>query len=89
LRYIPYLKNKKIKIKRFIREIHIAFRYKIELLESPTSKDAIEKLKHCYWQKKNVNQKSRIIGRPKVVLDTRGVGSRKSQTREKVRNQLM
>ena len=48
LRYVPYLKDEKDKIKIFISGFLMTFREKIELLEPQTLKDAIKKLKHYY-----------------------------------------
>ena len=48
IRYVPYIKDEKVKIHRFISGMPMVFRYKIELLEPHTLKDVIKKLEHFY-----------------------------------------
>lgn len=46
LRYVPYLKDEKVKIHMFISGLPMVFRFKIEFLEPQTLKDVIKKLEH-------------------------------------------
>lgn len=50
LRYVPYRKEEKAKVQRFINGFPMTFKDKIELLEPQKMKDAIKKLKDCYEQ---------------------------------------
>ena len=52
LRYVPYLKEEKSKIQRFISGFPIEFKDKIEFGEPRSLEEAIRKLKHCYEQSK-------------------------------------
>jgi len=53
LRYVPYLKEEKAKIQRFINGFSIAFKDRIEFDEPRSLEEAIQKLKHCYKQSKH------------------------------------
>lgn len=48
LRYVPYLKEEKAKIHRFINKFPTTYRYEIELDEPSSLEGSIRKLKHCY-----------------------------------------
>ena len=50
LRYVPYLKDEKAKIKRFISGLLVGYRDHIEFGEPRSLEEAIRKLKHCYEQ---------------------------------------
>ena len=56
LRYVPYIKEEKAKIKRFTSRLPIAFKDKIEFDEPRSLEEAIRKLKHCYEQLKHENE---------------------------------
>jgi len=47
LRYVPYLKEEKAKIQRFINAFPIAFKDRIEFDEPRSLEEAIQKLKNC------------------------------------------
>ena len=46
LRYVPYLKDQKENIQRFISGLPTTYRYHIEFDEPQTLEEAIRKLKH-------------------------------------------
>lgn len=48
LRYVPYLKDEKMKIQRFISGLDVAFKDMIEFDEPQSLEEAIKKLKHLY-----------------------------------------
>ena len=48
LRYVPYLKEEKAKIQRFISGSPVAYRDQIELDEPRSLEESIHKLKHCW-----------------------------------------
>ena len=50
LRYVPYLKDEKAKIQRFISGFPTTYRDWIEFNEPLLLEEAIWKLKHCYEQ---------------------------------------
>jgi len=52
LRYVPYHKEEKAKIQRFISGFSVAFKDKIEFDEPKYLDESIRKLKHCYEQSK-------------------------------------
>jgi len=52
LGYVPYLKEEKAKVKRFISELLVAYKDQIEFNEPRSLEEAIPKLKHCYEQSK-------------------------------------
>ena len=52
LRYVPYLKEDKVKIQRFISGFSVAFKEKIEFDEPRSLKEAIRKLNYCYEKSK-------------------------------------
>jgi len=54
LRYVPYLKEEKAKIHRFISGLPIAFKDRIEFDKPRSLEEAIQKLKHCYEQSKHI-----------------------------------
>ena len=54
LRYVPYLKEDKAHIQRFINGLSIAFKDMIEFDESISLEEAIRKLKHCYEKSKRI-----------------------------------
>jgi len=47
LRYVPYLKDEKENVQRFISGLPLAFKDLLEILEPQTLDDAMKKLKHC------------------------------------------
>jgi len=53
LRYVPYLKEEKAKIQRFVIGLLVAFKDKIEFNEPRSLEEAIRKLNHCYEQSKH------------------------------------
>ena len=53
LRYVPYLKDEKAKIQRFMSELPISFKDRIEFDEPRSLEEAIQKLKHCYEKSKH------------------------------------
>ena len=66
LRNVPYPKEEKAKVQRFITGMSVAYRDRIEFNE-PRSKEAIWKLKHCYQQwKHKVENKRDLKGNEKV-----------------------
>ena len=48
LRYVPYIKEEKAKIQRFISGLLVSFKDRIEFDEPRSLEEAIRKLKHCY-----------------------------------------
>lgn len=48
LRYVPYLKDDKSKVQRFISGFPLAFKDYIEYDEALSLEEIIENLKHCY-----------------------------------------
>ena len=48
LRYVPYLKDEKAKIQRFMSGFLIAYRHQIEFDEIISLEDANRNLKYCY-----------------------------------------
>lgn len=48
LRYVPYLKEEKAKVHRFINGLPVAYRDRIEFDEPRLLEEAIRKLKHYY-----------------------------------------
>ena len=48
LRYVPYLKEDRAKIQRFISGFSVVFKDKIEFEEPRSLEEVIHKLKHCY-----------------------------------------
>ena len=54
LRYVPYLKEEKAKIQRFISGFPIAFKDRIEFDKPRSMEEATRKLKHCYEQLKHI-----------------------------------
>ena len=50
LRYVPYLKDEKQKIQRFISGLPLYFKCQFEFDEPLSLEEAIRKLKHCYEQ---------------------------------------
>jgi len=53
LRYIPYLKEEKVNIQRFISGLSVTFKDKIEYDEPILFEEAIRKFKDCYEQSKH------------------------------------
>jgi len=53
LRYVPYIKEEKAKIHRFISGLLVAYRDQIEFDELRSLEEAIRMLKHCYEQSKH------------------------------------
>jgi len=53
LRYLPYLKEEKAKIQRFISRLSVSFKDRIEFDEPRSLEEAIKKLKHCYDRSKH------------------------------------
>jgi len=49
---VPYLKEEKAKIQRFISGLPVAFKDRIKFDEPISLEEAIWKLKHCYEQSK-------------------------------------
>ena len=52
LRYVPYLKDEKTKVQRFINRFPLAFKDHNEYDEPRSLEEVIKKLKHCYEQSK-------------------------------------
>ena len=50
LRYVPYLKDEKVHIERFINELSVTFKDHIKFDEPQSLEVTIKKLKHCYEQ---------------------------------------
>jgi len=53
LRYVPYLKEEKANIHRFVSGFHVAFKDVIEFNEPRSLEEAIKKLNHCYEKSKH------------------------------------
>lgn len=53
LRYVPYLKDEKAKIQRFISGLPATYRDQIEFDEPIMLEEAIQKLNNCYEQSKS------------------------------------
>jgi len=51
--YVPYLKEEKENIQRFISGLLVSFKEKFEFDEPRLLVDAIKNLKHCYDQSKH------------------------------------
>lgn len=54
--YVPYLKDEKEKIQRFICGFPVAFKYQIEYDEPRSLKETIGKLKHFYEKSKHKSE---------------------------------
>ena len=52
LRYVPYLKDQKAKVQRFVNGLPLTFRDWIEYDEPRSLEKVISKLKHCYEKSK-------------------------------------
>eukprot|EP00253_Pinus_taeda_P036167 PITA_36167 len=52
LRYVPYLREEKAKVQRFISGFLVAYIYRIEFDDPRSLEEAIQYLKHCYEQSK-------------------------------------
>lgn len=52
LRYVPYLREEKTEVHRYISGFSVSYRDKIEFDEPRSLEEAIRKLKHCYEQSK-------------------------------------
>jgi len=52
LRYVPYLREEKAKVQRFISGFLVAYRDQIEFDEPLSLEEPIQKLKHCYEHSK-------------------------------------
>lgn len=52
LRYVPYLKEEKVNIQRFVSGLSVPFKYNIKFDEPISLEEAIKKLNHCYKQSK-------------------------------------
>ena len=52
LSYVPYLREEKAKVQRFISGLLVTYRDRIELNVPRSLEEAIRKLKHCYEQSK-------------------------------------
>jgi len=46
--YVPYIKEEKAKVRRFISGLLVAYIYWIDFDEPRSLEEAIRKLKHCY-----------------------------------------
>lgn len=53
LRYVPYLKEKKVKAQGFISGFLVAFKYMFEFDEPRLLEETIQKLKNYYEKSKN------------------------------------
>lgn len=53
LRYIPYLKDEKIEVQRFISGLPLSFNDQIDYDDPRSLEEVISKLKHCYEQSKH------------------------------------
>ena len=61
---MPYLKEEKANIQRFINGLLITFKDRIEFDEPRSLEEAIRKLKHCYEQSKRrseTNQTRKVM----------------------------
>ena len=61
LRYVPYLKEEKAKVQRFISGFPIAYRDQIELDEHRSLEGAIRTLKQCYEKSKHKVENKRDL----------------------------
>ena len=67
LRYVPYIKDEKTKIQRFISGLPTTYRDQIEFDEPRSLEEAIRKLKHFYEQSKpKVDPERDLKGNEKV-----------------------
>eukprot|EP00253_Pinus_taeda_P027395 PITA_27395 len=67
LRYVPYLKEEKAKVQRFISGLPVAYKDQIDLDEPRSLEEAIQKFKHCYEQSKHkVEPKHGLKGNEKA-----------------------
>ena len=48
LRYVPYIKDEKVKLQRFISGLPQTYQNKIEFDEPKTLEDTIQKARYCY-----------------------------------------
>jgi hypothetical protein len=53
IRYVPYIKDEKVKMQRFISGLPQSFQDKIEFDEPNTLEDTIRKARYCYEKFKN------------------------------------
>ena len=52
LRYVPYIREEKAKVQRFVSSLPLAMRERIEFDNSKTMDEAIRKARLCYQQNK-------------------------------------
>lgn len=74
LSYVPYLREEKAKVQRFINRFPVAYRDRIEFNEPRSFDEAIQKLKHFYEHSKckvdrkhelKTNEKDKVKWTPK------------------------
>jgi hypothetical protein len=53
LRYVPYIRDEKVKVKQFISGLPQTYWYRIEFDEPNTLEDTIRKARYCYEQFRN------------------------------------
>jgi hypothetical protein len=73
MRYVPYIKDEKVKMQRFISGFPRPFRDRIEFDEPNTLEDTIRKARYFYEQFKNKQNLTRT-GRRKLIWDSRRRG---------------
>lgn len=76
LRYVPYIREEKAKVQRFVNSLHLVMREMIEFDNPKTIDEVIRKAMICYQQSK---QKGEILGKRcsdkkgnKMVVGTKG-----------------
>eukprot|EP00253_Pinus_taeda_P022554 PITA_22554 len=79
LRYVPYLREEKAKVHRFISGFPVAYRYRIEFNEPRSLEVAIRKLKHCYEKSKQKFELKHDLKR-----NDKAKGKRQSNVRKEV-----
>jgi hypothetical protein len=59
LRYVPYLKDEKVRIQHFLSGLPQSYQYRIEFDKPKTLEDTIQKAKCCYDQSKHKHESSK------------------------------
>ena len=87
LRYVPYLRDEKVKIQRFVSGFPLSFKYRIEINEPQTLNDIIKKLKHCYKHSRSrLELKDDLKAKGNLEIRGKRKESSGKRRREKARN---
>ena len=90
MRYVPYIKDERVKMQQFISGLPLSFQDRIEFDEPKTLEDNVQKARYCYEQFKNKEKPHKDWKKKsKLGFKKKGFKSSRFKNHEKISKMIL